>query len=132
MPEVSYGWKYLLDNINKELTLAFIKELHELVACFDVDYRYLGKIRQDKVLISGTKWRPDVPTSDDLDALNRKLKITDPTTITDRALSVGLYIMRWNDSKRIVPRSGSLIHSIVCNHLKMEINELARLPLTKY
>ncbi len=110
MPEVSYGWKYLLDNINKELTLAFIKELHELVACFDVDYRYLGKIRQDKVLISGTKWRPDVPTSDDLDALNRKLKITDPTTT----------------------RSGSLIHSIVCNHLKMEINELARLPLTKY
>ena len=101
-----YGWKYLLDNVNKELTLAFIKELHELVARYDVDYRYLGKIRQDEVLISGTKWRPDVPTSDDLNALNRKLKITDPTTITDQALSVGLYIMRWNNSKRIVPRSG--------------------------
>lgn len=103
------GWKYLLDNINNELTLAFLEELHELVARFDVDYRYLGKIRQDEVLISGTKWRPDIPTSDDLDALNRKMKITNSATITDQALSAGLYIMRMQPFKDGNKRIGSFV-----------------------
>ena len=52
----------------------------------------LEKLRNEEVMISGTDWRPEIPNADkiyrDLQDLNKI------ECITDRALSVGLYVMR--------------------------------------
>lgn len=70
----------------------FLEATHELTARFDVPYQYLGKLRNEEVMISGTDWRPEIPNADkiyrDLQDLNKI------ECITDRALSVGLYVMR--------------------------------------
>lgn len=86
------GWNYLFDHIDDTVDLVFLEATHELTARFDVPYQYLGKLRNEEVMISGTDWRPEIPNADkiyrDLQDLNKI------ECITDRALSVGLYVMR--------------------------------------
>lgn len=55
------AWNYIIDNINKTLDLAFIEDVHQLVCKTELDYRYVGTIRTEDVLISGTSWRPEIP-----------------------------------------------------------------------
>ena len=78
-----------------------------LVARFDVDYRYLGKIRTDEVIISGTAWRPEIPTNEAIDCLCDKLANIDRANITDYAIELGLYIMRMQPFKDGNKRVGS-------------------------
>lgn len=86
------GWNYLFEHIDDTVDLTFLETIHEIIARFDVPYQYLGKLRNENVMISGTDWRPGLPDSDkifkDLQELNKI------DCITDRALSIGLYIMR--------------------------------------
>ena len=99
------GWKYLFDGIGKPLDLVFLEEMHEIVARFDVSYQYLGKLRDEDVIISGTKWRPELPNIDVLDSFlkRRKSDISD----TDYAIRVGLSIMRMQPFKDGNKRIGS-------------------------
>lgn len=86
------AWNYLINQINKNLDLAFIEDIHELIAKTELDYRYVGRIRTEDVLISGTLWRPEIPNPEILhEELLELLKISNPT---DRALSIMLWIMR--------------------------------------
>ena len=86
------GWNYLFDHIDDTVDLVFLEATHELTDRFDVPYQYLGKLRNEEVMISGTDWRPEIPNADkiyrDLQDLNKI------ECITDRALSIGLYVMR--------------------------------------
>lgn len=86
------GWNYLFDHIDDTVDLVFLEATHKLTARFDVPYQYLGKLRNEEVMISGTDWRPEIPNADkiyrDLQDLNKI------ECIMDRALSVGLYVMR--------------------------------------
>ena len=99
------GWHYLLDHVDDEVDLVFLENIHELTARFDVPYQHLGKLRTDDVMISGTDWRPELPDIEkiyiDLQELNKI------ECITDRALSVGLYIMRTQMFKDGNKRVGS-------------------------
>ena len=101
------GWKYLLDNIDRPVDLIFLEDIHNLVARFDVDYRYLGKIRTDEVIISGTAWRPEIQTNEAIDCLCDKLANIDRANITDYAIELGLYIMRMQPFKDGNKRVGS-------------------------
>ena len=66
----------------------FLESIHELTARFDVPYQYLGKLRVDDVMISGTDWRPEIP---DVETIYRDLQeLNRIECITDRALSIGL------------------------------------------
>jgi len=103
------GWKYLLDNIESDLNLIFLEDLHNLIARFDVEYTYLGKFRKDEVMISGTTWRPSVPTEKDIDELCEVLKSIDADYITDSAIDIGLYIMRMQPFKDGNKRVGSYV-----------------------
>lgn len=86
------GWNYLFDHIDDDVDMIFLETIHELIARFDVPYQYLGKLRSEDVMISGTDWRPDLP---DADIIYRDLQeLNQIECITDRALSIGLYIMR--------------------------------------
>lgn len=86
------GWNYLLDHIDDEVDLVFLEEVHELVARFDVGYQYLGKMRTDAVMVSGTDWRPEMPN---VEKIHKELKaLNEIECVTDRAISIGLYVMR--------------------------------------
>lgn len=99
------GWHYLLDHVDDEVDLVFLENIHELTARFDVPYQYLGKLRTDDVMISGTDWRPELP---DIEKIYRDLQeLNKIECITDRALSVGLYIMRTQMFKDGNKRVGS-------------------------
>ena len=101
------GWHYLLENLHVPTDLAYMGTIHELIARFDIPYQYLGKLRTDDVLISGTMWRPEIPDADKIfKALAELRKIPDDT---ERALSMGLYIMRAQPFKDGNKRVGSFV-----------------------
>ena len=111
------GWQYLFENLEKDLDLIFLEDIHNLIARFDVDYRYLGKFRTEEVIISGTSWRPKVPGEQDIDALCEKLKDLDQDHITDSAINIGLYLMRMQLFKDGNKRVGSFaINKILIEH----------------
>ena len=99
------GWHYLFDHLDEPVDLVFLESIHELTARFDVPYQYLGKLRVDDVMISGTDWRPEIP---DVETIYRDLQeLNRIECITDRALSIGLYIMRTQMFKDGNKRVGS-------------------------
>lgn len=101
------GWKYLLDHLNQPLDLIFLEELHELVARFDVPYQYLGKLRTEDVLISGTRWRPSIPRAEEIiKTINTRGSCE---SITEYALRLGLWIMRCQPFKDGNKRIGSFV-----------------------
>lgn len=101
------GWEYLLDNIDKPADLVFIENLHEIVARFDVPYQYLGKLRGEDVIISGTKWRPALPDADEIFA--KMGAAADKDHMTDHALETGLWLMRCQPFKDGNKRIGSFV-----------------------
>ena len=89
------AWKYLFDHLETESNLFFAKEIQSIVARADVDYRNLGKIRQDAVWVSGTKhYQPPIPSSEDINKLEHKLRIDPTDNITEQAVDAGVYLMR--------------------------------------
>lgn len=98
-------WEYLVDHIHEELNMAYLMNIHELVARFDVPYFYLGKIRTDDVIISGTTWKPELHGVEYYH--NGLMKLMDNPDITDRAIKTGLWIMRCQIFKDGNKRVGS-------------------------
>ena len=101
------GWKYLLDNIHADLNVGYLQTLHEIIARFDVPYQYLGKMRMDDVLVSGTDWRPELPDTEKMH--NDLMGLLENDCITEKALKVGLYIMRVQPFKDGNKRVGSFV-----------------------
>lgn len=111
------GWKYVFDNIDKAVDLVFIEDLHELIARFDVDYKFLGKLRTDDVMISGTNWLPPLPDADDLH--KALVELNNNPHDTDRAFRTGFYIMRQQPFMDGNKRIGSfVINKILIQHGK--------------
>lgn len=108
------AWHFILGNINTPLDLGFIESVHELIAKSELDYRYLGKIRTDNVLISGTSWRPEIPNPETLhNELMDLLKIKNET---DRALTIMLWIMR----NQIFKDGNKRVATIIANKLLIQ------------
>lgn len=108
------AWKYILENIDKELHLGFIEEVHTLITKSELEYQDLGKVRTSGVLISGTTWRPEIPQLEELHTeLKELLKIEN---ITDRALSIMLWIMR----TQIFKDGNKRVATLVCNKILIE------------
>lgn len=66
------AWEYTLNNIDKELTLDYIKKIHFEV-CKGQNIEPLGEFRNKGVGITGTSWRPKLPSEcnyeEDLDKI---------------------------------------------------------------
>lgn len=108
------AWHYIIDNINKSLDLAFIEDVHQFVTKTELDYRYVGTIRTEDVLISGTSWRPEIPNPELLHVqLMDLLKIDNNT---DKALSVMLWIMR----SQIFKDGNKRVATIIANKILIE------------
>lgn len=108
------AWNYIIDNINKNMDLAFIEDVHQFITKTELDYRYVGTIRTEDVLISGTTWRPEIPNSETLHTqLIDLLKIDN---VTDRALSIMLWIMR----SQIFKDGNKRVATIIANKILIE------------
>ena len=55
------AWKLVLDTVNDDLTLEYIKRIHFEV-CKGQDVHPLGEFRDKGVGITGTSWRPKLPS----------------------------------------------------------------------
>lgn len=55
------AWEYVLENIDEELTIDFIKKIHFEV-CKGQNVTSLGDFRDKGVGITGTSWRPKLPS----------------------------------------------------------------------
>lgn len=60
------GWEYVINYVNEELTIDFIKKIHFEV-CKGQNIYLLGEFRDKGVGITGTSWRPKLPSECDYD-----------------------------------------------------------------
>lgn len=108
------AWNYIIDNINKNLDLGFIENVHQFITKTELDYRYVGIIRFEDVLISGTSWRPEIPNPETLHI--ELMDLLNITNATDRALSIMLWIMR----TQIFKDGNKRVATIIANKILIE------------
>lgn len=85
------AWEYVLDTVNDELTTDYIKKIHFQV-CKGQNIEPLGEYRTKGVGITGTSWRPKLPSECDYDKeLNEIMNIQNPL---DRGITIFLWIQR--------------------------------------
>ena len=106
------GWRYIISNLDADVNLAFLEELHQIVAKEDVPWSYLGVLRKENVRISGTTYIPEIPNAEKIHNDLTQI-INSNTTTTDIAVSTMLYIMRAQPFLDGNKRVGTL----VCNKI---------------
>ncbi len=108
--DLKHAWQYLLEHINDELNLEYIKSVHRLLGKFTVINA--GAIRRDEVHIGGTDWIPAIPDEKEIEAnISSITKGTESPL--DKALDMVLYLMRTqmflDGNKRIAMLIGNKI-----------------------
>ena len=85
------GWQYVIDTVNDELTIDYIKKIHFEV-CKGQNIIPLGEFRDKGVGIVGTSWRPELPELCDYES---ELKvIMNNANKLDRCLDLFCWIQR--------------------------------------
>lgn len=85
------AWEYVLNTIDEELTIDYIKKIHFEV-CKGQNIEPLGEFRERGVGITGTSYRPKLPSECNYDKeLNDIMKIEDSL---DRSITLFLWIQR--------------------------------------
>lgn len=57
--DLKHAWNFLLDHINDELNLEYVKKVHCMLGRFTIVNS--GCIRREAVYIGGTEWTPEIP-----------------------------------------------------------------------
>lgn len=85
------AWEYVINTIDEELTIDYIKKIHFEV-CKGQNIEPLGEFRDRGVGITGTSYRPKLPSKCNYDKeLNDIMKIEDSL---DRSITLFLWIQR--------------------------------------
>ena len=96
------GWEYVINHVNEELTIDFIKKIHFEV-CKGQNIYPLGEFRDKGVGITGTSWRPKLPSECDYD---KELKeILSNENKLERCIDLFCWIQRCQmflDGKKLV------------------------------
>ena len=96
------GWEYVINYVNEELTIDFIKKIHFEV-CKGQNIYPLGEFRDKGVGITGTSWRPKLPSECDYD---KELKeILSNENKLERCIDLFCWIQRCQmflDGKKLV------------------------------
>lgn len=85
------AWKYVFDNIDKDLNIDFIKKIHFEV-CKGQNITPLGEFREKGVGITGTTWRPKLPAECDYNSELQEI-LKNPNKL-DRCLDLFCWIQR--------------------------------------
>lgn len=85
------GWEYILNTIDEDLTVDYIKKLHFEI-CKSQNIYPLGEFRDKGVGITGTTWRPKLPSECDYE---KELKeILENENKLDRCIDLFCWIQR--------------------------------------
>lgn len=85
------AWEYVLSNIDGELSIDYIKKIHFEI-CKGQNVIPLGEFRDKGVGITGTSWRPKLPSECDYDKeLNELLNIENAL---ERCISIFCWLQR--------------------------------------
>lgn len=108
--DLKHAWAYLIEHINDELNVEFIKSVHRLLGRFTVINA--GALRRDEVRIGGTDWIPDIPVEENIEKELKEILEQDSEPI-EKALDVTLFLMRsqifYDGNKRIAMLIGNKI-----------------------
>lgn len=85
------AWEFVLETIDEELTTDYIKKIHFEI-CKGGSINPLGEYRDRGVGITGTSWRPKLPTECDYD--KELLKIMDNPQKLERCIDLFCWIQR--------------------------------------
>lgn len=108
--DLKHAWQFLLENINEEINLEFIKKVHVLLGKYTIINA--GMFRRDEARIGGTDWIPELPdekkVNDDIFEI-----LENKASPLDKALDITLYLMRaqlfYDGNKRIAMLIGNKI-----------------------
>jgi Fic family protein len=135
--DLKNAWHYLLDSIDDELNVAYIRKVHMLLGKFTVINA--GSFRLDEVRIGGTDWVPEVPseekTKNDISAI-----LNSEDSSLSIALDITLYLMRaqlfYDGNKRIAMLIGNKLMIQAGNGIisvqQKDIKEFYRLLVNYY
>ena len=85
------AWEYVIDTVDEDLTIDYIKKIHFEI-CKGQNVNPLGEFRETGVGITGTSWRPKLPSECDYEKeLNDILNNSDKQ---DMAISLFCWIQR--------------------------------------
>lgn len=85
------AWEYVLNNVSEELTLDYIKKVHFQI-CKGQNIEPLGEFRKRGVGITGTSWRPKLPSECDYDSELKEI-LAIPCEL-ERCISLFCWIQR--------------------------------------
>lgn len=108
--DLKHAWEFLLEHINEEINLTFIKKVHMLLGKYTIINA--GVLRHEDVRIGGTDWIPDMPDEEKVSCEILKLADSQISPL-DKALDMTLYLMRlqlfYDGNKRIAMLIGNKI-----------------------
>ena len=85
------AWEYVIDTVDEDLTIDYIKKIHFEI-CKGQNVNPLGEFRENGVGITGTSWRPKLPSECDYEKeLNDILNNSDKQ---DMAINLFCWIQR--------------------------------------
>ena len=106
--DLKHAWMYLIEHINDELNVEFIKSVHRLLGKFTVINA--GALRRDEVRIGGTDWIPAIPDEENIEK-DLKAILDEKTAPIEKALDITLFLMRsqifYDGNKRIAMLIGN-------------------------
>lgn len=102
------AWHFVLDNLDRDLDLGFIKECHVRIGHGIVFP--LGEFRDRTVIISGTPWRPEEPNTERYHQELMNIKTIEDAT--DRSITLMLWAMR----NQMFIDGNKRVASIIANH----------------
>lgn len=108
--DLKHAWEFLLEHINEEINLTFIKKVHMLLRKYTIINA--GVLRHEEVRIGGTDWIPEMPDEEKVSCEILKLADSQISPL-DKALDMTLYLMRlqlfYDGNKRIAMLIGNKI-----------------------
>ena len=88
---LKHAWQFILDNIDQLIDFRYISQLNKIVGNYNL-IPYSGEIRKSDVSMEGTSWKPNLPDKEDIE--NKINEINSIKNISDRAITMMLYLMR--------------------------------------
>lgn len=88
---LKHAWQFTLENIDYPIDFRFISQVNKIIGDYNL-IPYSGEIRKADVSMGGTTWKPELPNREEIE--NKINSINSIKNITDRAITIMLYLMR--------------------------------------
>ena len=88
---LKHAWQFIIENIDYSLDFKYLSQINKLVGDYNV-VLFAGELRTSDVRMGGTNWKRELPVKEKIES--RIKEINEIENVTDRALTMMLYLMR--------------------------------------